>query len=268
MANQSISQLTSATTPLTGSEQVPLVQSSQTKKATTFDIASTIGSPIFQPDIIYYAGSTAGGIAIDMQDYSPYNFWARQILAPNLVTMYGTIFMYSDNNSGEPILTTISMPLLQTIGTLTNEPTTNSIYGIYIQNWLRLQTINFSSLTTIELNGADTFSESIAISSCDSLTTLNIGSLTSIDYNFYVNSCPLLTTFSIANLTTFDGNFDASTNALNQATIDAILYQLAVVVNLQNKIVDLAGGTNAAPSVTGATYVAILTGNGCTVTTN
>jgi hypothetical protein len=269
MPSKKISQLTAAG-PLVGTEPLPIVQGGVTVKTTVNDVASISGSPIFQPDVITYSGTTAGGIGIDMSDYSPIVFWSRQILAPNLVTIYGTIYMYGVvGNYGDPILNTISMPLLESVGTLTNENGGNNSSSIHISEWIRLQTINFSSLTTLELNGSvPSYSYSFYISNCPNLTTLNIGELQTVPYNFGISQCSSLTTFSIANLTSFDGDFDGTNNALTQVTIDAILNQLANVVVLANRTVDLSGGTNAAPSVTGATYVATLISNGCTVLTN
>jgi hypothetical protein len=268
MPSKKISQLTAAG-PLVGTEPLPIVQGGVTVKTTVNDVASISGSPIFQPDVITYSGTTAGGIGMDMSDYSPIVFWSRQILAPNLITMYGTIYMYGEGGYGDPILNTISMPLLESVGTLTNENSGNNTSLIYIRGWIRLQTINFSSLTTLELNGSVvSYSYSFYISSCPNLTTLNIGELQIVPYNFVISQCSSLTTFSIANLTSFDGDFDGTNNALTQATVDGILYQLANVVVLANRTVDLSGGTNAAPSVTGATYVATLISNGCTVLTN
>ncbi len=268
MANQSISQLTSATTPLNGSVQLPIVQNSQTKKATAQDISATAGSPIFQPDIISYGGTTMGGIAISMTDYAPIVFWSRQIVAPNLTTIYGTIHINGNGSYGDPILETISMPLLQSVGSLVANGDTN-VSPIYIDSFNYLETIDFSSLTTIHFNNGSAVRDYLEIQNNPMLTTLNISSLTTLtagDISIAYNSS--LTNVSIGSLTTFNGDFSAYACALNQATIDAILYQLAAVVFLSNKIVDLAGGTNAAPSVTGQSYVTLLTGAGCTVYTN
>jgi hypothetical protein len=225
------------------------------------DISSSSGSPIFQPDIITYSGTTMGGIAIDTSNYSPIVFCSSQILAPNLLTINGSIMMNGSGYYGDSLLEVISMPLLEDAAFLTTGKSYN--YAIQIEAFQLLETVDFSSLKNIgEAN------YSIYISDNANLTTLNIGSLEVLNGDFSVSYNPLLTSFSIANLTTFNGTFYADSNALNETTIDSILYQLADVVVLNNEIVDLSGGTNAAPSVTGATYVATLTANGCTVTTN
>jgi hypothetical protein len=310
MANKKISQLTSATTPLTGSEQVPLVQSSQTKKATTSDVFNYGGSPLFQPDILYFGGTSCAALSVDATSDGNYTnniFGSTEINAPNLTTISLAISLTGSNNGQETgfnsPLQTISMPLLSTIGA----NLIPDMYAIYIEYWEDLTTIDFSSLitsngkiyiadnqslTTINLQNLQTVqsyiniyncdslistsfpllesvSNGIAVRYCNSLTSINIPNLTTcVNGGFQANGNTSLTTLNISSITTYSGYFDASNCALNQTSIDGILNQLANVVVLTNEYVDLSGGTNAAPSVTGATYVAILTGAGCTVTTN
>lgn len=63
MADLKISQLTSATTPLAGTEQVPLVQSSTTKKTTVNDLMQAQ----FAANIVTESGTTRTLSASDMQ---------------------------------------------------------------------------------------------------------------------------------------------------------------------------------------------------------
>lgn len=220
------------------------------------------GSPIFQPDVITYTGTTAGGIAIALQEYQPIVFWSRQMLAPNLITIYGTIYMEGGGSYGDPILNTLSMPLLETVGSLTD---ITGDYILYITAFPYLQTLNLSSLKTVYNTNANV---GLTIEYCPLLTTLDLGSLERVDSKINIFSNTALTTLDISSLTTFDADFYGFGNAFTQSTVDAILNQLANVVNLSNRAVDLSGGTNAAPSLTGATYVSTLISNGCTVTTN
>lgn len=75
-------------------------------------------------------------------------------------------------------------------------------------------------------------------------------------------------TFSFPNLTSIGGSYvNFATNALDQTSIDGILAKL-VEIGYSGGEINLSGGTNAAPSVTGAADVATLISNGCTVTTN
>ncbi len=230
--------------------------------ASQLDPQEVVGSPIFQPDVITYSGTTAGGIGISLGEYSPIVFWSRQILAPNLVTVYGTIYMEGSGSYGDPILNTISLPSLETVSSLTDASVN---YSLYISNFPYLQTLNLSSLRVLYNSNT---SISLTIEYCPLLTTLNLSNLERVDSRISIFNNIALTTLDISSLTTFDSDFDGSVNAFTQVTVDAILDQLANVVGLANKSVDLSGGTNAAPSVTGAGYVATLVSNGCTVTTN
>lgn len=63
MADLKISQLTSATTPLAGTEQVPLVQSSTTKKTTVNELMQAQ----FAANIVTESGTTRTLSASDMQ---------------------------------------------------------------------------------------------------------------------------------------------------------------------------------------------------------
>lgn len=256
MASKKISQLTPAG-PLTGSEPLPIVQGGVTVKTTVNDVFSFGGSPIFTPRNIYFGGTTCADINI-IDDYNINSLTSESISAPNLLSIDGQIYL----SGGSGGLRTISMPLLQTISVwaVANIPGWAET-SIYIFFWDNLETIDFGSLTIAK--------DDIQITSNPNLNSIDISSLEEIGGNsFDIYSNPLLTTLDISSLITFDGQVNMSDNGFTQATVDAILNQLANVVVLANQTVDLSGGTNAAPSVTGATYVATLISNGCTVTTN
>jgi hypothetical protein len=256
MPSKKISQLTAAG-PLVGTEPLPIVQGGVTVKTTVEDVFSFGGSPIFTPRNIYFGGTTCADVNI-IDDYSINSLTSESITAPNLLSIDGQIYLSGGSNG----LKTISMPLLQTISVwaVANIPGWAET-SIYIFFWNSLETIDFGSLTIAK--------DDVQISSNSSLNSLDISSLEEIgggSFDIYNNSS--LTTLDISSLTTFDGGVNMFNNAFTQATVDGILNQLANVVVLANQNVDLSGGTNAAPSVTGATYVATLVGNGCTVTTN
>ena len=63
MADKKISQLTGATTPLAGTEEVPLVQSSTTKKTTVNDLMQAQ----FAANVVTESGTTRTLSAADMQ---------------------------------------------------------------------------------------------------------------------------------------------------------------------------------------------------------
>lgn len=218
------------------------------------------GTPIFQPDVIYFGGTTAAGILVSPGITNSGIFWSREISAPNLITLTGSMFLDGSFGFGnDPILERISMPSLETIGSLI-QGTVNEVINIY--DFQYLTTIDFSSLRTL-------YSSGIYISANPQLTTLNLQSLETVPANYIqIQNNPSLTTLSFPSLTTCNADIFLTDNALDQQSVDGILYQLANVVNLQNQAVSLSGGTNAAPSVAAAAYIATLVANGCTVTTN
>jgi hypothetical protein len=224
------------------------------------DISSSTGGSVFIPRDIYFGGTNCADVSI-IDDYSINNSTSESITAPNLLSIDGEIYLSGSGSSAG--LKTISMPLLETISVwaIDNIPGWSE-NSIYISYWGNLESIDFGSLTTVKGD--------IYIYNNDNLNFIDISNLESIqnDTPFEITSNVSLETLDISSLTTFNGYFNMYNNAFTQATVDAILYQLAEVVELSNNQVNLNGGTNAAPSVTGDGYVATLTANGCTVTTN
>lgn len=219
--------------------------------------SSSIGSPFFVPDIVYFGGTSCAEIYLE-NGYNTYQQGFSAISAPNLTTVKGGIVISLDNNN---VVQNIDLSALETIGVYAQSvvPSWNG-WGIYFRNLSLISTLNLSNLTTVK--------SGVYIDSCDILTNLNINNLQEVSGNFFINTNPLLTTLDVSSLTIFDNDFYVIDGALNQTSIDGILYQLAVVINLQNRTVNLSGGTNSAPSVTGDGYVATLISNGCTVITN
>lgn len=244
--------------------------------------SQNLGTPIFQPQNITYSEEKVSGILVNMVNSN--TFCSSYINAPNLNEVYGNIFLRGNSETSPPVLMSIYFPLLQSIGTATNFfvdyglrvtdfPILASIgvdqlsycHGaIYISNVPYLTQLNLSSLTTI----AQTLSDGLIITDNAVLSSLNINSLSSCDGDFSIQNNPLLTSIDITSLTIFNDSFYCDGNAFTQTCVDSILNQLANVVALSGQTVDLSGGTNAAPSVTGAGYVATLVSNGCIVTTN
>lgn len=190
------------------------------------------GSPIFQPNIVTYSETTAAGILVNMVNNN--TFWSAQISAPNLTQVYGSIYLRGNSETDPPLLNTISLPLLQ----------------------------------SINLNEAPYLNYCLRISDFPLLTTINVSSLVTCYGNIKISNNPLLTTLNASNLTTFSGNFDGTYNAFNQATVNGILNQLANIVVSTGVVIDLRFGTNSAPSISAAGYIATLESNGCTVYTN
>ena len=251
-------------------ERKSAVINQQTAPYTLQDISdsTSVGSPIFQPNIIKYAGTTCGAVSIDLYGggYSYNVFGSSEIQAPNLVTMYGGITLVGDYANGSyanfhSFLQLIEMPLLESVGQLlTIDPSTSSID---IESWIALTEINLGSLTYAQ-GGA------ITIVNNPVLSILNISSLNNVPNGYDINIIfnPSLESLDISNLLNFTGNFTAFANGFNQTSIDGILNQLANEVELYNKQVTLNQGTNAIPSAAGLLNVDILVANGCTVLVN
>jgi hypothetical protein len=228
-------------------------------------VPQDFGSPIFQPNIIEYSSSTCGAISLDLyvNGYSYNVFGSSEIQAPNLVTMYGGIVLIGDYANGSyanfhSFLQLIDMPLLESVGQLLIEDQ----YSIDIEGWGELTEIDLGSLSYVQ-------GGTIYIVDNPNLTTLNLNSLETITSgNLFIYNNPSLESLDLTNLTSFDGNVQMSNNGLDQTSIDGILNQLANVVILSNRGVDLSLGTNASPSATGLANAAILTANGCAVAYN
>lgn len=257
-------------------ERKSAVLNAETQPYTIQDIANAAGgngSSIFQPEVLLYSGTTLAGIAVSTAEYCPIFLASKQISAPNLLNVGTSIILYDDSsvNYMYSQLESISMPLLETIGLDVKSGSSNYI-GIEVYGFRYLQSVDFSSLREIS-----NCSYPVYIVGCGEyaevpFTTIDLSSLQTISntlYSFQIVDCPTLEVIDISGLTSSDvSNYFFQNNALTESTVDAILYQLAVVLELSDKTVALAGGTNAAPSVTGQDYVDILIANGCTVSTN
>ena len=258
MANKKISELTNATTPLDGSELIPIVQNGETVKTTVLDAASVIGSPIFVPRIIYFGGTECADVNVISGEYSVNVLTAREISAPNLTTVDGAIFLYASNFLDA--LTTVSFPALETVSIYASSlpEFTNGSESIYINNWSSLQNIYFDSLRVVK--------GLIQIIGNSSITSLNLNNLEEVG-EINISNNLSLTTVNISSISSLVGNCYFNSNNLNQLTVDAILAKL-VSINYSNLTVDLSGGTNASPSAQGLLDKATLEANGCTVTVN
>jgi hypothetical protein len=145
-----------------------------------------------------------------------------------------------------------------------------------------LSTIDFGSLsvggntvlTTLDLGSLNFVSADILIAGNGALVTLDLTPLTGLGQNLSANNCFSLVNVLVPNLTFSDGfsiNFlDCALDVGDSGTgvgVDGIL-QRGVDSSLTASNIDLSGGTNATPSATGAINAGILSGAGCTVSTN
>ena len=221
MANIKISQLASAAA-LTGTEEVPVVQSNATVKTTVQDIANLAGG--FQP-LEILADGTVTPASLSLISY----------------VTYLPVIGVSGNQTVVPV-TIPSITLDGGSSTYITFPTLEKV-SLVMFNYPNLTTISFPVLETV----------------------YNLGFLT-----FTVNNCPNLVTINIpvlANIIGDSGFYDFNNNALSQTTVDNILVKFAATTNM-NGTLNLADGTNAAPSATGLAAKATLEGRGWTVTVN
>lgn len=164
-------------------------------------------------------------------------------------------------------LTTVSFPNLTSIGE-----------SLVLGTCAALTTINFDSLQKLGLWCDDPVSGffQLSISGNNSLTSLSLPSFvdfddpTQVSYTeVAVENNPLLTTVSMPAFLPNNGiSVLFRSNALTQASVDHILARCVANAAFVSGVVRLNGGTNAAPSVTGAADKATLIGRGVTVVTN
>jgi hypothetical protein len=101
------------------------------------------------------------------------------------------------------------------------------------------------------------------------LAGLSLPALVTTNNSFTFRNNSIATSFSAPNwLPTNNINIVFTGNALDQASVDGVLARCVANAGYVSGLVQLDGGTNSAPSVTGAADVATLTGRGVTVTTN
>jgi hypothetical protein len=157
------------------------------------------------------------------------------------------------------VVTSISFPNLTAL---------NDLGSLVVTGATVLTSINLGNLTSIGSGPGS--SAGLSYESNPSLSTFSLPSLTTIGGNSYVivHYCAL-TSFSVAGLASLgDGVYILlDNNALDQASVDAILVKLATFAATGGTL-QLDGGTNAAPSAPGLAAKATLEAQGWTVTTN
>jgi hypothetical protein len=149
-----------------------------------------------------------------------------------------------------------------------------------------LETVSFPNATEIDayfyflsLPALTTVSFPALVSQTDNNNSLifqNNAALTSIDFPVLTNSSglrvsgsPLLTSISLPSLIPKNGrDFNFGGNALDVATVNAVLARCVANAAYVSGTVTLNGGTNAAPSGQGIIDKATLIGRGVTVNTN
>ncbi len=149
-----------------------------------------------------------------------------------------------------------------------------------------LVTLNFPSLVTLTGNGQLTLTDSPncttlllpLLQSVDTgnlfiqnngLTALALTALVTTNSSFTLRNNAALVSFSAPSwLPTNNINITFSGNALDAASVNGVLARCVANAGYVSGIVDLSGGTSAAPTGAGITDKATLIGRGVTVTTN
>lgn len=152
-----------------------------------------------------------------------------------------------------PSATTLGVPLLASIG------------NINLNN-AGVVALSFPSLTT---------AGGISITNCGAMTSLDLSAFESTtDGAIFVTGCGALTTVTFGALTQVLGDVNFDGCALNEATVDAILVELAALdgtggtTSYNIHTITLSGGTSTEPSVTGLAAKVTLEGRGCEVIVN
>ena len=150
--------------------------------------------------------------------------------------------------SNAPLLATIAFPALTTVPLIT------------------LDTL--PALTALDLGGALTISGTLTITACDILSSIDLGTFISAGI-IVIQSNPALTSLTLTAWVPPNGSDNSfSDNALDVTTVNHILSRAVANAGFVTGIINLTGGTNAAPAGQGATDVTTLQGRGVTVTHN
>lgn len=153
--------------------------------------------------------------------------------APSLTDITGGGYLYL---SGGPVLTTVSLPMLQTVGA-----------GLSIISNPSLTSLTLSALTIVGSGGSNLDlhgNTSLVSLALPSLTTINSG----IGANFLVNGCTALVTVSLPVFSQTNGtDVIFSGCALSVASVNHILARCVSNVAYVSGTVDLSGQTPVAP---------------------
>jgi hypothetical protein len=121
-----------------------------------------------------------------------------------------------------------------------------------------------TSLSSLNLSALETVYDTLSIAGI-LLTSLDLGSLATAIVSIHDN--PNLTDITLTNFVpTNDTENYFNENALSAATVNAILARFVANAAFVTGVIDLSGGTNAAPTGQGLTDVTTLLARGVTVT--
>lgn len=176
----------------------------------------------------------------------------------------------NDFNFTTNVLTSCSAPLLQTVGGNVNFGSSSNLISLMfpllvsiggdltLSNSPNLVSLTVTSLISVA-GGCDFETNNLA--------TLDLPELVTSGAGLSANGSPVVS-FSAPKWVPTDGaSITFIGCALNETSVNHILSR-CVAAGLTTSIINLSGGTSAAPSGQGILDKATLIGNGCTVTTN
>lgn len=207
--------------------------------------------------------STSGGINLEE------DFTLQSLSSSTLITIDQAInaALTVDNCD---VLSVISMPALVEVNdqiSVTNCPLLATITLPALQTTPILTLETLPSLTSLDLGAFETAS-TISVSGCDVLTTLGISVFT-IAGIMAITGNPSLTDIVLLSwVPSNGGDYNFSDNALSADTVNLALAQGVANAGFVTGVLNLSGGTNAAPTGQGIADAATLSGRGVTVTTN
>lgn len=176
------------------------------------------------------------------------------IVGVTALTLNSSSVLAGFDISGITALQTVSIPNLVSV-----DPTNSQGGYVFFAT--------LAALTSFTVPLLETVAGGFTIQNCNALTSLSFPALESAELTLQNNTS--LTSITLANWEPTDGeDVTMGGNALSAASVNHILARCVANAGYANGIVDLSGGTNAAPTGQGATDVTTLTGRGVTVNTN
>jgi len=130
-------------------------------------------------------------------------------------------------------------------------------------------TVSGTSATGLQFPLLPSIGANLAVENNPLLTNLSLPLVVTVAGNVTIKNNATLVSLDVSSMVPFSASTDDySGNALNQASVDGVLARYAANAGYLAGTIDLSGGTNSAPSPTGAADKATLIGRGVTVITN
>ena len=226
----------------------------------TYTVSMLVGAnPLQVLDILSVSGLTAivAPISSTIVNFDSANSSALASLDVSGLTALQTLYCQYN------VLTSLDVSSLTALQSLFCQY--NALTSLDVSSLTALQTLfcNSNSLTSLDVSGLT----ALYYLDChaNSLTSLDVSDLTALQTLYCQDNA--LTSLDVSGLTALNYLDSSVNNITDDTVINAILAAL-VAGGLLNGVVNLSGGTNAAPSGQGIVDAGTLITNGWTVTTN